>query len=309
MYQLTCRAREKGRGLISVTPAGGSPDPAAAGLERWVVLVHGFNNSWKAASATWRVTVEELKVWHVDLGAVVLFYWPGDYSRWQVRSAMNYPRTVPIAEETAKLLARYLQRTAQDRRRPLQLSFVAHSLGSLVVLETIRLLRSTKANVSIDDVLFMAAAVPEGFCLPGEAYGNSFSLETKEAALYSLDDGVLKRFFQVGQQIAQRFPESRRRAVGRSGGPGAGIGQRWATAVHMDSFGHSDYWRRAESIEHIACVISQPGGRSFPALHSGKIPIQSEFIRRDTLSADSLREDDYPRSEGMSGWLERPLEV
>ena len=81
MYQLTCRAREKGTGLIPVTPAGGSPDPAGAGLERWVVLVHGFNNSWKAASATWRGTVEGLKLCRIALDAVVLFYWPGDYSR------------------------------------------------------------------------------------------------------------------------------------------------------------------------------------------------------------------------------------
>jgi integrase len=82
----------------------------------------------------------------VDLRSVVLFYWPGDYSRWNLVSAMNYPRTVPIAEDTAELLAAYLESAAQDRRVPLHLSFVAHSLGSLVVLETLRRLRTVRAN-------------------------------------------------------------------------------------------------------------------------------------------------------------------
>jgi pimeloyl-ACP methyl ester carboxylesterase len=271
--------------------------------------VHGFNNSWKAASATWRATLEQLKLCNVDLDAVVLFYWPGDYSRWQVRSAMNYPRTVPIAEETARGLAEYLERAALGRSVPIQISFVGHSLGSLVVLETIRLLRNAKANIWIHDVLLMAAAVPEGFCVPGEAYGGSFSPETNEAALYSLDDGILKRFFQVGQQIAGRFPENRRRAVGRTGGPGAGFGQRWAFNAHMDGLDHGDYWKKPASVEQIARVVSRPKRNSFHAPGFGATHERQSAISDDTLKSDSLAEDECHAANILFRWLERPLDI
>jgi len=198
---------------------------------------------------------------------------------------MSYPLTVPIAGQTAELLAAYLQRAARQRSVPLQLSFVAHSLGSLVVLETIRLLRVARANIMVRDALLMAAAVPEGFCVRGEAYGDSFSLDTNEMALYSQDDKVLKNFFQVGQEIATRFPEKRRRAVGRSGGPGAGRGQRWTSAIHMDGFDHGDYWGGRESVAEIAQIVS-------PHIDPSSC---SESRNEDDLPPETFR------------WLGRPL--
>jgi hypothetical protein len=272
------------------------------------MFIHGFNNSEKAAAATWRGTAEELLRCQVDLGAVVLFYWPGDYSRWEVVSAMNYPGTVPIAEETAELLAAYLRRTAQDRRVPLQLSFVAHSLGSLVVLETVRLLRTARANVIVRDVLLMAAAVPEGFCVPGEAYGHPFSPEANEVALYSLDDGILKMFFQVGQEIAYRFPENRRRAVGRSGGPGAGRGQRWAAAAHMDGFDHGDYWKKPASVAEIARIVAPNRGDPIPSSGLGERRDSRQAMHEAALAADVLDEDDYLPPDVIVRWLARPVD-
>lgn len=308
MYQLTCRAQERGRGLTPVV-AHGTPDPATVGLDRWIIFVHGFNNSKKVAAATWRATVQKLILCRVDMGAVVLFYWPGDYSRWQVVSAMNYPKCVPIAEETAQRLAAYLQSAAQDRQVPLQLSFVAHSLGSLVVLETIRLLRAARANVMVHDSLLMAAAVPEGFCIRGEAYGDPFSLDTNEVTLYSLDDGILKKFFQVGQEIAKRFPETRRRAVGRSGGPGAGRGQRWTSALHMEGFGHGDYWNKPASIAEIARIVAATNGNSVDPSGGGEEQGQPDAIHQDALATDVLDVDDYIPPEIMFRWLVRPIDI
>ncbi len=307
MYQLTCRARDRGRGLVPVTAAACSPDPATSGLDRWTIFIHGFNNNAGTAAKTWRGTIEQLQRWHVELGDVVLFYWPGDYSRWEPLSAMNYPRTLPIAEQTARLLAAYLRRAAQGRCVPLQLSFVAHSLGSLVVLETLKLLRGDREKIIIRDVLLMAAAVPEGFCVPGELYGNPFSSDANEVALYSRDDGVLNHAFQIGQEIADRFPENRRRAVGSTGGPGAGRGQRWAAAIHMDGFGHGDYWKKQESIEEIARIVEPKRVSFLQALDYDGRPDYRHTLREDNLSADLLDEDDIP-SEILGRWPARPLE-
>jgi esterase/lipase superfamily enzyme len=309
MYHLTCREWDSGRGLVPVTPAGGSPDPAAARLDRWTIFIHGFNNSAETITKTWKETIKQLQRWQVDLGAVVLFYWPGDYSRWELLSAMNYPKTVPIAEETAELLTAYLRRAAQDRAAqdrcsPLQLSFIAHSLGSLVVLETLRLLRATREKIIINDVLLMAAAVPEGFCVPGERYGDRFSPEAKEVALYSRSDRILQFAFQIGQEIADRFPDQDgRQAVGRYGGPGAGSEERWTAARPMEGFGHGDYWVNQESIKRIARIV-EPKRESFlQVLDYGDRPEHRHTLREDILATDRLYKDGYVRSEILASWL------
>jgi alpha/beta hydrolase family protein DUF900 len=310
MYHLTCRERDRGGDLIPVTAADGYPDPAEAGLDRWTIFIHGFNNSKKTIAKTWDGTIEQLQRRHVDLGAVVLFYWPGDYSRWELISAIHYPDIVPIAEQTAEKLAVYLRRAVQDRCIPLQLSFVTHSLGSLVALETLKWLRTPRANIIINDVLLMAAAVPEGFCVRGERYGAPFSFETNEMALYSQDDKVLKYAFQIGQEFADRIPEKeRRRAVGLTGGPGAGRGKRWTAASHMDGFGHSDYWRNQESIEEIALVV-EPERESFlQAVGYGKQPDHRHTLQADTLATDRLDEDDYPPPESLASRRAGPVDL
>ena len=306
MYQLTCRARTSGRGLVPVAAADGSHDPATAGLRRWTIFIHGFNNSEEDANTTWSGTLEELRRRQVDLGAVVLFFWPGDYSKLEVVSAMLYPKTVHTAEKTARLLSAYLVRAAQGQSAPLELSFVAHSLGSLVVLQTVRLLREARANVMIPDVLLMAAAVPEGFCVPTEAYGTPFSPETKEVVLYSLDDVVLKRYFKVGQKIAGRLPTHRQRAVGYSGGPGAGPEERWWVAAHMDAFDHSDYWKKPASVMRIARVVAPSRSPFDPASERGGRQDSRPALRKDSLPTDVLPEDDYLPAAGIVRSGERP---
>jgi pimeloyl-ACP methyl ester carboxylesterase len=270
------------------------------------LFVHGFNNSWKSAEVVWGGTLEQLWRRQADPKSVVLFYWPGDYSRWQVRSAMNYPQTVPIAEETAQLLAEYLHRTTKDRKIPLHLSFVAHSLGSLVVLETLKLLRSYGSNVTVGDVLLMAAAVPEGFCERGQDYGEPFSNSTREEVLYSGDDTILKYFFQVGQLIADRFPEEQRRAVGRYGGPSAGEEGRWKANSHKDGYGHGDYWKKPGSIAKIARIVNS---QSSPSVQGpdGQQQDRRSPLRKDSLPVDdSLERNRHNPPEATIGLFTRP---
>lgn len=307
MYQISCRSRTRGRGLNPVKPVAGTPDPAKSGLDRWTIFIHGFNNSVKSAAATWRLTSEKLLDHRADLRAMILFYWPGDYSHWEIVSAMNYPRTIPIAKETAERLVTYIQTVTEDRNKTLHLSFVAHSLGSLVVLETIKLLRIAGAKVAISDVLLMAAAVPEGYCVSDEEYGQPFSGETREVVLYSQDDSVLKNFFKLGQRIAALLPPNRQSAVGWSGGPGAGPGRRWYANVRMDDFGHGDYWKKPESITEIAAVLTGGTSNRSPISYFGLRRDNLDSMQRDMLSRGEHAEDDYIPPDVIAGWLQRPL--
>ena len=213
-----------------------------------------------------------------------------------------------MPNKPARLLAAYLRRAAQGRCVPLQLSFVAHSLGSLVVLETLKLLRGDREKIIIRDVLLMAAAVPEGFCVPGELYGNPFSSDANEVALYSRDDGVLNHAFQIGQEIADRFPENRRRAVGSTGGPwsrqGVNGGRQlstWMVLVTVIIGRNRNPLRRS-------LASSSPKKMSFlQALDYDGRPDYRHTLREDNLSADLLDEDDIP-SEILGRWPARPLE-
>jgi hypothetical protein len=251
---------------------------------RWTIFLHGFNNSFQSAGATWNNTLAQLSEAEIDLDSVICLFWPGDYSRWEIVSALNYPRTVPIAEETAKLLTEYLVRAARTRSK-LRVSFVAHSLGALGTLETCRLLRANRAKIAVEQVLLMAAAVPEGFCVAGQKYGRTFSPSSRESVLYSHRDRVLRWCFQIGQEVAQEFPPERQGAVGRSGGPGAGEGQRWNSAEHMEGFGHGSYWKRDESIAVIGRVVSgQAASRAQPTAHR----LHEEEIRVDTIAIDEI---------------------
>jgi hypothetical protein len=270
MYRLTARARAAGRGWAPITPSPGWPNPANAGRDRWVILVHGYNNSLLQADKTWDRTMNHLWEMCVDTGPVVQFFWPGDYSWSRIASALLYSKTIKIAERTGAELAAYLQGIAASRKGPLHLSFVAHSLGALVVLEAIKELRAKRGNVIVSDVLLMAAAVPEGLCTSGQIYGASFSPTTREVVLYSLADSVLKNFFEAGQEIARSYPRDRRLAVGRTGGPGLHgtnglhVTNRWYRATHMADYQHGDYWQEPESVIEIAEVVlkGQPGHAS-----------------------------------------------
>jgi len=272
-------------------------------LDRWNVFVHGFNNSYNSAAATWSRTLPRLANRGVDLSAVVLFYWPGDYTKWEVTSALNYHNTVPLAEQSAELLSEYLRAVTQARRVPLELCFVAHSLGALVVLRTCNLLRFARANVNVRNVLLMAAAVPEGFCEEGQDYGSAFSASTDESVLYSVHDEVLRKYFKLGQELAARLPKHQREAVGRTGGPGIGIGERWSTGKSMDRYDHGDYWNKVSSLDRIARVMS-PGLKDFSRRDdSQEVP---ELLCADALPTDKLAEPEYLRKGSFSSWHALP---
>lgn len=259
MYGISARQREKGSGVKQVEPVLRGRDVRRASIDRWCILVHGYNNSQLDAKAFWNRL--EHRFTAVDGKATkqaVRFYWPGDEFPARIPSMAAYPLQISVAEECASELAKFVEEYAQTRDRPLTISFVAHSLGCFLTLETIAELRRLESEVIIDKVMLMAAAVPVGYCdmsLP-DGYFKPVGNDTLEKVLYSQDDKVLKRYFQLGQAVAGRLPEWGKRAVGYSGGPGSGVGERWSSAKYLEGYDHGDYWLGNSSTAQMAPLIS-----------------------------------------------------
>jgi len=175
-FHLTVRRHEKGKGLRSfmggtglseeVRPVNGGLDPRVAHRGTLTLWIHGYNNNQTAIGETWQTTAAALALRGVSLEDVVAFYWPGDQWGSALASAAAYPLQVPVAREAAARLVTYL--TDASHRRELRLRIVAHSLGCLLTLELIRLLdtQRDKHNITVERVLLMAAAVPQGLCKP-----------------------------------------------------------------------------------------------------------------------------------------------
>lgn len=281
MYRLWVRDKKKGgRRVIDVSPVDGGADPL--GCRRLVFFVHGYNNNYFQASKTWQSTRAWLRDHDVPLERVVLFYWPGDYFKNYLLSALFYYKQVPTAKETAEKLAAYIAKHAGPARG-LEVSFVAHSLGSLVVLHTLKLLKERKTPVNVRNVLLMAAAVPVGTCASGSStpqgdYPEAFSRGTHEQVLYSQEDDVLRRFFRPGQALARATPPHLRRAVGFTGGPSTGPNGRWTSNEEMVKYDHGDYWESERSLQYIAEVLGRP------------IQLQGRPLRRNELRKRRLLE-------------------
>jgi len=181
-------------------------------------------------------------------------------------SALAYPLQVSVARRAAERLAAYL---ADPRfRRPLRLRFVAHSLGCLVTLETVRLLNAAAAthDITVDAIILMAAAVPQGLCHPGfEPFGRQAGRVATDRVLFSVSDKVLGFAFRLGQRGAEAFGWAEtpmfeswhnRRAVGREGGPHG----RWELSA-MPGFDHGHYWTSSDAHDEIASTMPRAAGR------------------------------------------------
>jgi esterase/lipase superfamily enzyme len=218
---------------------------------RSVVLVtHGFNVSedngirglsgWDALAG--------LPPPHVFVGVL----WPGD-SRFL--PVIDYPLEGTVAMNSAKLLAPFLD---QHLAAAASVSFVSHSLGARMVLETIRLLH----RETVSTVILMAAAIED----------NTLTAEFAEAAkkilrlriVASVKDWVLEFAFPVGNPVTEQLLSDHplfRRALGRKG-PTSTVGfpasyELWPIPERWD-YGHLDYMPGKAVGARIPPVITVP---------------------------------------------------
>lgn len=193
---------------------------------------HGFNvNRYDG--------ITSLTGWEslMDLGDNSFFVgilWPGD-SRWA--PVLDYPFEDSEAIASASLLALFIERYFTAAA---SLSFVSHSLGARMILETI----SRMPRLKVTQVILMAGAINDD-CLSTKYKGLADKLKDI-SVLASHGDRVLQVAFPLGNPLAGIISEGHpywHGALGRSGPDRpcpSNVDPHWQIPDDW-SYGHGDY--------------------------------------------------------------------
>ena len=184
-------------------------DGDITGLDTFVLLVHGFNDTQQFADCAYR---EFLALFSSRLNGsarprVVRFFWPGDQPN-AIKSTLDYCGALDHAIASAQLLAEFLASHAATLPTGLNLDVVAHSMGNRIILETLKQLRVASAPVKIRTLCLMAAAVTTSSI--EDATGAALSLWAEAASIAhssvmsSTGDNVLRLAFPPGGLFARR---------------------------------------------------------------------------------------------------------
>ena len=193
---LDLRAQSTGGGVaadIAIDEDGvpkGVPDLQEFVRNRAVILAtHGFNVNradGRNALSCWEGLLSV-----PSTAAYLAVLWPGD-SAWI--PAIDYPIEGNEAISAGNLLASFILKNLATAG---SLSFVSHSLGARVVLQTIR---SISASLQVEHLLLMAGAIDDT-CLTDE-YKDAASAVRKISLLASFHDEVLALAFPGGNFLA-----------------------------------------------------------------------------------------------------------
>lgn len=158
---------------------------------RWarqvIFLIHGFNLNRSEGRDAMNRLASGLP--SVQDAALVSVLWPGDH--WS--GAISYSFEGRDADDTGAELARYIIRTLRSSTR---ISFVTHSLGARVALETVN--HISRYGFYADQVCMMAAAVDDySVAIPGD-YKLAVDKSRRVAVLASRRDSVLKYAYPAG---------------------------------------------------------------------------------------------------------------
>ncbi len=263
---------------------------------RLVAFVHGFNVTLCEAGCAYGAFKRYLP--GRLLGRVAAVYWPGDAApRWRrdqnrprgaatiAASALAYSFQIGTAENGARLLEQLISGHA-NRRFPVQMDFVAHSLGCRLTLELLDRLRRNPAadRPRIGVVALMAAAVPRWMVLPGGSLHDAARSATKLLVFQSEGDGVLRVPFQAGQQVEgewrTRLRMRARAALGRYGV----IGVPGADNIIDDRLGHSDYWPNAAIARRVVDELENTRSTR----HLGRVAMRGRAVPVRSVAARDM---------------------
>ena len=233
---LSYRLAEKGGG---VQPFGIlRPGGLLSQYRSIVFFVHGYNNDQQSASEAYQGFLPRLG--NVSVQPIGV-YWPGD--NWS-RGAY-YLQALNKVDEVATRFATDIHNAAKASGS-LEISFVAHSLGCRVTLETLRVLRDLQraqptVSLKLRSIVFMAGAVPTFFLelnRPLNQAVRDLSVMTK--SLYSEADRVLHYAFPLGQALVGQgfFPT----ALGRTRWNSSAVVNPAMQQKENPRAGHGDYW-------------------------------------------------------------------
>jgi esterase/lipase superfamily enzyme len=220
VYWLDFRTRDVG-GPVRRTPAlfrgsryvGDGLSLLPPSSEGVTFVAHGFNNSRDEGVRLIRGFVNAAKTEVPQLRGtrMVGVLWPGD----AIFGFLSYPTEESDADETADAFAE----TLLAARLPQPVHFVAHSLGSRMLLRTLTLLVNADPNTSwADQIVLMAAAVDNDCLARGDRYAVGVENASRLLNLASTNDRVLRYAFPAGDWFAGVFTGGyTRTALGRRG--------------------------------------------------------------------------------------------
>jgi pimeloyl-ACP methyl ester carboxylesterase len=238
--------------LSTRTPAGGDlvntevEDRANrlrnSGCRHLLILVHGFNNSASQARESYLLQVAALEE-HFSRSryapdAIAFFHWPGDVGGWFKLG--GYPFDIPRAQESARLLAKYLKEfpRATDPGA-LKISLIGHSLGCRLILEMLAKELPPGLELNIAVVSLMAPAVPVELVDAAGGLEGTVRSPRRILKCFSHHDWALWAGFPQAQEAAYWLNKETKiylEAVGLYGNPAA-----MGISVQTRN-GHSDYW-------------------------------------------------------------------
>ncbi|MBX3274415.1 MAG: alpha/beta hydrolase [Sandaracinaceae bacterium] len=215
---------------------------ALGGEQGLTFLIHGFNNSRSVGRASGLEFASLMRASSGSdrLGCVVVVLWPGDHRL----GALTYSFEERDADRTAAELARTItQRIAPGPAA----SFVAHSLGCRVALETMRRLHGE--GVASQEVVLMAGAVDADALARSSRYAGGVRAARRVATVASRHDRVLQFAFPAGNAIAGLLYGGYRQAALGWAGPTAARRPRpeplpptvLPLSVTNHGVGHGDY--------------------------------------------------------------------
>jgi pimeloyl-ACP methyl ester carboxylesterase len=192
LYFLDLRGRNEGGPVLPgrlVTMPGvesGTEDDLRREV-RVVFLIHGFNVNRQEGQAALSKLAAGLTRSADD--AIVVVTWPGD--SWA--KAAGYPLEGNDADDSAREIVRFADRVLQDGT---QLSFVSHSMGGRVVMETIK--RLPAGRFAVSQVCVMAAAIDDFSLAWGKGYLRAVENSGRVTVLASQSDKVLRFAYPAG---------------------------------------------------------------------------------------------------------------
>jgi len=196
-------------------------------------------------------------------------YWPAfarlARDRWTL-SALTYPLHARQVEDWAEVFASYLDSEFGKRNAtPAEVTFVGHSLGCRLILETLRYkLQYKHRNWTVRSVLFMAAAVPVSLLEFDARLCRAVLVPELRFVAYSPADLVLQLAFRFGQMFERGVLPH---AVGSFGAPSVVWSKRLRTMN-----GHSGYFADPKTARFIAAAIGLLAFRDIDARVIARAP-------------------------------------
>lgn len=192
-YLLSCRNQKTGGPVVPgfLTAGLGLGTLSDLQLEsRVTVLLHGFNVNRPEGRKSLLKLAGLLTT--AGTGSLLAVLWPGDH--WS--GPLSYSFEGRDADDTAFELCRYLH---DNLRAGAEISFIAHSLGCRVAMETIK--RLAVKGRDVDQVCLMAAAIDDDSISAPQVYKVAGSQAQRVASLSSKKDTILHYAYPAGDLL------------------------------------------------------------------------------------------------------------